>query len=926
MSSTTRDAINSPAISTLSQRRSRQPPKLTFGRAPRSVSSTVDDVHGPSSQCGICSGSLSQNPSLCSDCQIWNDAYHVFRCLRDTSDWDDFQEPNLAELLERDGCILCRYVASSIVTRFQLPDGENREQLLAVSVRNFGPYCLGMEALDAVDPTHLDKLGRQRISNEDMRLDSALDPKYRAPSEEERTLRTVIYLVITAPLGSKPGQFDSQIDIATENSRGFSTTRSLSGDGPALLQPSIGLQLDLSYGKSSKCLLTAQSWERPYIDLQMVTRWLETCRLDHGAKCERKDDSGAVPQGFRAIDTHHLRVVELPNSPTLDYAALSYTWGPSGADELQLERSNLRALSSDRSLERFGGIPDLILDAIHLCRSLGRRYLWVDRLCIVQDDGPFKSSQIQAMDKIYSLADFTIVCAVPPSIGLPGVPNRPRRVPWWNHTRRFHNKMRFVGDNFKDTVLGSFWNTRGWTFQERLLSRRAIYITEFQVYFMCIRAERQEDIGEFAARINPWALERFDHYMATVPDFTSRNLSFPSDILNAFTGIGNRFAEAQGAALTWGLPEKYFAQALLWEPRDKAIRREETPNIPSWSWAAWKGPIRYDPNSRVEKLDIGTLVRFFFQDPTKGLRPVNNDEVWFFTRLSVVLTQGSLPDVDALYPEKKYMPPAKESTKAWKDCPHNPWVMAQHNLDEAEAVRASHHPGSLLFTTTLAKVLLKERVLRDRDTDTTFITLDIQDQNMNVVGEIARLHRSWAETNINLSQPHEIIVLAAGIVSMPFRFAQTHSTQHVSGETREPDAKSEPWYLQIMLIQRNAATDLAQRLGIGVVEMRAWKQCTPEWRTIILVSARQRREAPLDFSNIWRWANQFKTLGGGQIPLHRLDAWCGCEVGANWLLKSGIESPVQLHRTVAALSNLAIAWDDSKQRRLLLHTSQIYQL
>jgi hypothetical protein len=46
-----------------------------------------------------------------------------------------------------------------------------------------------------------------------------------------------------------------------------------------------------------------------------------------------------------------------------------------------------------------------------LVSELGGTYLWVDRLCILQDDDNDKAQQIPRMDSIYSLAELTIIAA-----------------------------------------------------------------------------------------------------------------------------------------------------------------------------------------------------------------------------------------------------------------------------------------------------------------------------------------------------------------------------------------------------------------------------------------------------------------------------------------------------------------------------------
>lgn len=68
-------------------------------------------------------------------------------------------------------------------------------------------------------------------------------------------------------------------------------------------------------------------------------------------------------------------------------------------------------------------IPRPANDAMILCKEMGERYLWVDALCIIQDDSMDKEWQIARIGSIYSSAVFTIVaaCGVDADAGLPGV-------------------------------------------------------------------------------------------------------------------------------------------------------------------------------------------------------------------------------------------------------------------------------------------------------------------------------------------------------------------------------------------------------------------------------------------------------------------------------------------------------------------------
>lgn len=174
------------------------------------------------------------------------------------------------------------------------------------------------------------------------------------------------------------------------------------------------------------------------------------------------------------------------------FVALSYMW-PSDdkSSHLQLTKATLIELETDNSLDDLA-LPNIVSDAIALCRYLGERYLWIDRLCIIQDDEASKQEQIGAMDVIYNSATFTIMAAFNGrhiDKGLLGCPGRPRPPFVMAPSRRqFHSLRRSIlpdTGHSEEVVNGSEWDHRGWTFQERLLSRRRLFITEFEVIFQC---------------------------------------------------------------------------------------------------------------------------------------------------------------------------------------------------------------------------------------------------------------------------------------------------------------------------------------------------------------------------------------------------------------------------------------------------------
>ncbi|TGJ79808.1 hypothetical protein E0Z10_g8954 [Xylaria hypoxylon] len=177
----------------------------------------------------------------------------------------------------------------------------------------------------------------------------------------------------------------------------------------------------MTYSNDNTCVLTSiQEWVVPFFDTKLLSSWLKECENRHAGQCGGKDTGkDNLPGGFRLINTYEDNIIE-PNG-SFHYVALSYMWKVGPDNNIKLEKGNVDLLATPHSLREVQ-LPNIITDAITLCRDLGQRYLWIDRLCIVQDDEITKPGQINAMDTIYRSASFTIIGALNTrdDIGLPG--------------------------------------------------------------------------------------------------------------------------------------------------------------------------------------------------------------------------------------------------------------------------------------------------------------------------------------------------------------------------------------------------------------------------------------------------------------------------------------------------------------------------
>ncbi|KAG2109684.1 heterokaryon incompatibility protein-domain-containing protein [Suillus discolor] len=346
------------------------------------------------------------------------------------------------------------------------------------------------------------------------------------------------------------------------------------------------------------------------VDINMVKKWIKLCHASHGDICKSlsrigEHDKRKLPGFVRVVDVVLMAVVPAPSGCC--YVALSYIWGGIGAEywttkDKLAERGKPGGLSTAK-------LPDTITDSILFVRQLGERYIWIDALCIIQDDSQDKFAQIHDMDLVYGLSYLTIIAAggTTAQDPLPGCRPQTRTPQHIEVIQGLH--LYAAPPRLKEALALSAWNTRCWTYQECALSRRRIYFTGHQVYFECqfdvlcedVIAESKCDSTNF---LKDSRAEYFPHYMMAVKQCARRNLTVESDIIDALTGVTNALAKAFGLgdpdrAFRYGIMLTDLHHALLWQhnPHTPRTRRSLPDGCslpwPSWAWATWCGAVDY---------------------------------------------------------------------------------------------------------------------------------------------------------------------------------------------------------------------------------------------------------------------------------------------------------------------------------------------
>lgn len=313
------------------------------------------------------------------------------------------------------------------------------------------------------------------------------------------------------------------------------------------------------------------------------------------------------------------------------YIALSYVWG------VEQQRIELRKQTEGAML---AGIPDrdipqTILDAIRITRRLKIRYLWVDSLCIVQDDKVMKTEEIAKMSGIFRGSYLTIQAASAKTVNEGFLKIRtpdslPKYQLLYSQSSGEHILLR-PRMNILDTIQAST-GCRAWCFEESVLSRRLLVFGQDQLSYKCRMADQCENgqLSEGRDLAGPgfWMSLTMSAEGLKPPyngdrrllilrlwhgvlgsHYTPRLLTKPHDRLPAINGLARALQKDIGGRYVAGLWESDLLFGLLWRTSDRLLphwdvalidrirnRRKSGYNYlhtdqPSWSWAAVDGPI-----------------------------------------------------------------------------------------------------------------------------------------------------------------------------------------------------------------------------------------------------------------------------------------------------------------------------------------------
>ncbi|TGJ84829.1 hypothetical protein E0Z10_g3902 [Xylaria hypoxylon] len=379
---------------------------------------------------------------------------------------------------------------------------------------------------------------------------------------------------------------------------------------------------------------------------QVAKAWLHNCITNHEA-CGQSHASTTLPT--RVVDvgdgTHDPFLFE-SNGMRHSYCALSYCWGTSSNAHIMTTKNVQQYYKAISPHE----LPRTLLDAIDVARGMGFKYLWIDALCIIQDDNGDWLREAVKMGQVYANAALTITTSVGNSsddglfrshpdgffnpqqlhIRLPKrdriretLPVRDSDLSVVRLTHPLSYLAIYPDANFPFIgVTESPIETRAWTLQEQILSKRILYYGEGVVLWECLDATASEHDPDgrrgyiqfpdrmraklyFHSHMNsrsrdtrlptncvpsdsetPASDEHFAAYCRLLGTYGNRLVTKPSDRIAAVLGLGQVIQEISGNEFIAGIWKGDYALASLCWYLETPSPKGRTRAFPTWSWAS----------------------------------------------------------------------------------------------------------------------------------------------------------------------------------------------------------------------------------------------------------------------------------------------------------------------------------------------------
>jgi hypothetical protein len=294
---------------------------------------------------------------------------------------------------------------------------------------------------------------------------------------------------------------------------------------------------------------------------------------------------------------------------------LSHCWG--SLQFLKLLKGNVEKFSQAIAVEQ---LPRTFRDALEITRKLDLKYIWIDSLCIIQDDERDWQIESGRMSAVYG-GSYINIAASSARHANEGLFLRSQST-----VDGFRAKITGIGvvqfersGNYRQIVASSHLATRAWTFQERILSPRTIHLGYRGALWECAIQVATESLPGGLTVHGFTMLEDFNKmgnltkwWSEAIKLYSEAKLTYLRDKLPALSGIARRIHDRSGYGYLAGLwRNENIEQQLCWFVHRPMRRRSHSMVVqvsrsprpiyraPSWSWVSVDGrvviPVWEDP-------------------------------------------------------------------------------------------------------------------------------------------------------------------------------------------------------------------------------------------------------------------------------------------------------------------------------------------
>ena len=359
----------------------------------------------------------------------------------------------------------------------------------------------------------------------------------------------------------------------------------------------------------------------------LVYDWITNCQTSHKACAATKSDARELPRRLLDLQQREGAAVVLietrdrPDCRVRHYATLSHCWGKTQLIQTTRDNVTLRMQCIE-----WDQLPKTFQDAVTIVRALDIQFLWIDSLCIIQDDlldwkeesvrmaviysnsyiniaatgasdsrgGCLSPRSLRHIDPICDIQSFALNVEKDPHASTIFVRPSLERV-----HQRYSTRMSSESDLPDSQTVPLL--SRAWVFQERHLAPRTLHFHPSEIVMECKSSLRCECSGldKVVPQVrygflHPESSDRSDIFTAwldIVEEYSKLRLSRQSDRLPALTGVASVFQKELRCGYLAGIWKDDIARGILWDVTryerirsKRSIRRHDS--APTWSWAS----------------------------------------------------------------------------------------------------------------------------------------------------------------------------------------------------------------------------------------------------------------------------------------------------------------------------------------------------